>query len=101
MYPTLTKLSQTRKPGTKTAWQTDQTEVMEITEAQYNSTIDACPFFRRMGGSETLTREYTSWGYKVTQINKPAQSSSLASNTANTHHQTRREATIPGRKELK
>ena len=70
MYPTitLTKLSQTRKPGTKTAWQTDQTEVMEITEAQYNSTIDACPFFRRMGGSERLTREYTSWGYKVTQI---------------------------------
>ena len=70
MYPTitLTKLSQTRKPGTKTAWQTDQTEVRVITEAQYNSTIDACPFFRRMGGSERLTREYTSWGYKVTQI---------------------------------
>ena len=70
MNPTiiLTKLNQTRKPGTKTAWQTDQTEVMEITETQYNSTIDACPFFRRMGGSERLTREYTSWGYKVTQI---------------------------------
>lgn len=70
MYPTitLTKLSQTRKPGTKTAWQTDHTEVREITEKQYNNTIDACPFFRRMGGSETLTREYTSWGYKVTQV---------------------------------
>ena len=70
MYPTitLTKLSQTRKPGTKTAWQTEKTEVRVITEAQYNNTIDACPFFRRMGGSESLTREYTSWGYKVTQI---------------------------------
>lgn len=70
MYPTitLTKISQTRKPGTKTAWQTDQTEVREISEEQYNHIVDACPFFRRMGGSETLTREYTSWGYKVTQI---------------------------------
>lgn len=69
-YPTitLTKISQTRKPGTKTAWVTNQTEVREITEAQYNNTVDACPFFRRMGGSETLTREYTSWGYKVTKI---------------------------------
>lgn len=69
-YPTitLTKLSQTRKPGTKTVWQTDKTEVDEISEEQYNNCVEAAPFFRRMGGSESLTREYTSWGYKVTQI---------------------------------
>ena len=29
---------------------------------------DAAPYFRRLGGSETLTREYTKRGYLVTQI---------------------------------
>ena len=69
-YPTITQthLHQSRKPGTKTVWQTDKTEVDEISEEQYNKCVEAAPFFRRMGGSETLTHEYTSWGYKVTRI---------------------------------
>lgn len=30
--------------------------------------VDAAPFFRRLGGSETLYRSYTTIGYRVTRV---------------------------------
>jgi hypothetical protein len=54
------------------SWRTnpDQEEAKTIDETQYNNIVsdDAQKWFRRLGGSETATRSYTRWGYKVTQL---------------------------------
>lgn len=36
---------------------------IDITYEQYQNIINSCSFFRRLGGSETLTYAYTSRGY--------------------------------------
>ena len=56
------------KNGTKTSWLVTESELTNITDEQYNNIIEAAPFFRRLGGSETLTREYTSAGFKVVKL---------------------------------
>jgi hypothetical protein len=53
------------KAGTKTVFVGTTQSAREFTEEYYNNIVDAAPFFRRLGGSETLTRCYTSQGYKV------------------------------------
>ena len=66
---TLTQTRQVLKDGTKTVYIDSQVEPeKEITEEYYNNYVDSAPFFRRLGGSETLTRGYTCQGYKVVKM---------------------------------
>ena len=58
----------TLKAGTKTVYELESEETKEVTSEQHKNAVDAAPWFRRLGGSETLTREYTKRGYQVTQI---------------------------------
>lgn len=64
----MTKTKYVIKAGTKTVYQQIEQTTEQITEQQYNSTIEAAPFFRRLGGSEYLERDYTCAGYRVTRI---------------------------------
>lgn len=66
----LTKTEFLRNPNTKTTYIQESKEVKEITEKQYNSIVsdDTLKFFRRLGGSETATKCYTSRGYKVVKL---------------------------------
>lgn len=68
MKITLTEISYTKKPGTKTVWVETEREQREITEKQYKNIVDAAPFFRRLGGSEYLERGYTECGYRVVRM---------------------------------
>lgn len=57
------------KDGTKTVYiVTEEKPSTEITEDHYNNFIESAPFFRSLGGSETLTKGYTCEGYKVVKI---------------------------------
>ena len=56
------------KDGTKTVFVETTQEDSEFTEEKYNNIVDSSPFFRRLGGSETLTCCYTSQGYRVYKI---------------------------------
>lgn len=59
------QLTETRiENGAKT------TEVKNIDFKQYNNITsdDTLKWFRRLGGSETATRNYTSRGYNVTKL---------------------------------
>lgn len=67
-YARLTTIRSSRKAGTKSAYQEERRTVESIDRRQYENCVDAAPFFRRLGGSETLTREYTKKGYLVTRI---------------------------------
>jgi len=58
----------TLKEGTKTVYELESEEISEVTSEQHINAVNAAPYFRRLGGSETLTREYTKRGYQVTQI---------------------------------
>ena len=53
------------KEGTKAAYKLISTEEKEFTATQYKNYIEAAPFFRRLGGSETMERGYTCAGYNV------------------------------------
>lgn len=65
----LTETRQAKNPNTKTTYITESVKTEEITEEQYNNYINSISFFRRLGGTETAQRSYTSAGYKVTQLN--------------------------------
>lgn len=56
------------KAGTKTVYNENESERKEITETEYNNIIDSVSFFRRLGGTETIQRAYTSAGYKATKL---------------------------------
>tara|TARA_R110000782_G_C14528640_1_gene382066 strand:+ start:35 stop:307 length:273 start_codon:yes stop_codon:yes gene_type:complete len=62
---TLTTTKYELKEGTKSVF----LEVGQVSgafkESNYNNIVESAPFFRRLGGSETLSRCYTSQGYKV------------------------------------
>lgn len=68
----MTKIIQTqqvfaKKPGTKTVWLSHDKETKEVSEDTYKYYVDAAPFFRRLGGSVTQSKGYTSCGYLVTR----------------------------------
>ncbi len=66
---TLTETRQVLKDGTKTVFINSEVKAeKEITEEHYNNYIESAPFFRRLGGTETLTKNYTSAGYKVVKM---------------------------------
>ena len=64
---TCTTERQEKKVGTKTVFITVEKTVEVITEERYNKIIcaDTLSFFRRLGGSEYVSREYTCCGYKI------------------------------------
>ena len=73
---TLTQTTFELKAGTKTAYKQTEHTTKEIDEQHYKNIIESCPFFRRLGGSETITRAYTSKGYvpvKLTSISPDRQ----------------------------
>ncbi len=67
-YAKLTTIHYELKEGTKTVYQELYREEKLIDQEWYNNCVDASPFFRNLGGSERQEKEYTSKGYKVTQI---------------------------------
>jgi len=56
------------KDGTKTVFVETDTKTRDFDEEYYNNIVSSAPFFRRLGGSETLDRCYTSQGYKVYKL---------------------------------
>lgn len=52
----------TNQEKTGTTWKTTGTEEKEIDFIHYSNIVDAIPFFRNLGGTETVTRKYTKFG---------------------------------------
>jgi len=65
-----TKTKLEKKAGTKNAYKEISKEVTEVTEEQHRLTTneDTVKWFRRLGGSETVTRGYTYAGYVVVKL---------------------------------
>ena len=59
----ITESFQSLKEGTKTVFIEDAKEVRNIGREEYARYIDAAPFFRGLGGTETITSCYTCTGY--------------------------------------
>ena len=70
MKITETTVTQSKKQGTKNAYKIDKTETREINRKQYDLTTgkETQQWFKRIGGSETATKSYTSAGYLVTHL---------------------------------
>lgn len=67
---TMTTEKYVKNPNTKTTYILESNETSTIDERQYNNITseDTIKFFRRLGGSETVERSYTCWGYKCTKL---------------------------------
>lgn len=70
VYAIFTNKEFNLKEGTKTVYELVETTVTNITEEVYRNITDntTLKFFRRLGGTETATKCYTSKGYKITQL---------------------------------
>lgn len=66
---TLRQTEYSRTPSGK-SWKSspDTTETREIPAEHYYNYFDAVPFFRSLGGSETVRRSYTAYGYIPTTL---------------------------------
>ena len=62
---TMVKINQVKKPGTKGVWIDESTKTTDITREQHKNIIEAAPFFRRLGGIESMKRGYCSAGFVV------------------------------------
>ena len=67
---TLTETKLIKNPNTKTTYIVESKEVKEVTEKEHRlcTNDDTVKWFRRLGGSETVERSYTSAGYLVTKL---------------------------------
>ena len=67
---TLTETEFIKNPDTKTTYINVGTETKEINEKEYFLTVNdnTIKYFRGLGGKETVTRSYTSAGYKVIKL---------------------------------
>lgn len=67
---TLTETKLYKNPHTKTTYLQESKEVKEIAEKEYNlnTNSNTIKWFRRLGGSETVTRGCTCDGYKVVKL---------------------------------
>lgn len=67
---TMVKNTFKKKTGYKNAYQLTETETKVIDNKQHNllTNIDTCKWFRRLGGSESVSRSYTCNGYFVTKL---------------------------------
>jgi len=73
MYNTRIELTEVRlekNPSTKTTFDVVSQSNRVITEQNYKNIVsnDTVKWFRRLGGSETITRGYTHAGYLVTRL---------------------------------
>lgn len=68
VFAQMTVIKQVKKDGTKNVWIEDTREVKDVDHQTYKNIVDSAPFFRRLGGSETCQRGYTSRGYNVIRI---------------------------------
>lgn len=59
-----------KNPNTKTTYLTEEFKREVITEKQYSNITsdDTIKFFRRLGGTESVTRGYTCAGYKIVRV---------------------------------
>lgn len=66
----LTQTKYVRKPNTKTAWLETEREEKECTEREHQLATcdDTVKWFRRLGGSESVTRAYTYAGYVPVRV---------------------------------
>jgi len=62
------KMITTKFVKTSNKWALVSTSESDVTEKQYTNIIDAAPFFRRLGGHERHTKQYTAQGYKTVQV---------------------------------
>ena len=60
-----TRTEYSKKPNTKTVWQLVKQEFSEVSEEFCRNVENSAPFFRRLGGSETIERGYTYLGYRM------------------------------------
>ena len=68
MWKIICKTTHKVKSGKVTYKQTGEVEIHEMTETQYKNCIEAKSFFKNLGGLESHTKSYTSFGYCVTKI---------------------------------
>ena len=73
MYNTrieLTEVRMEKNPNTKTTFDVVSESKRVITEQNYKNIVsdDTIKFFRRLGGSESVTRGYTRVGYLVVRL---------------------------------
>ncbi len=62
-------LTTTRQVKTgKTTYATESTCTEVINQEQFDNIIDSAPSFRRLGGSETITKAYTCNGYQPVKL---------------------------------
>ena len=59
---------ETRQTRTGSRWTTESEEERRRPLTEYMNIIDAVPFFRNIGGTETVTTNYTRWGKIPTKI---------------------------------
>ena len=64
------KITQTKNPNTKTTYIVEKDCTNLITEEQYRNITneDTIKWFRRIGGTESVTKSYTNYGYVPTRI---------------------------------
>lgn len=67
---TLTTTKLEKNPNTKTTYTEVSKTVEDIDWEQYHNITnkDTLTWFRRLGGSETVTKAYTSQGYKTVRV---------------------------------
>ena len=70
LHITMVQKTYNKKQGFKNAYALIETETSEINEQTHKNITseETCKWFRRLGGSETVQREYTCIGYKVTKL---------------------------------
>ena len=66
----LTTTKSVKNPNTKTTYIDESKEVTTITDKEYNllTNDNTVKWFRRLGGSESVTRGYTYAGYVVVKL---------------------------------
>jgi len=65
---TLTETRLSKNPNTKTTYIVESNKVETITEKQHFLYFDSVKFFRKLGGSESITNSYTCSGYVGTKL---------------------------------
>lgn len=65
---TLTETRLTKNPDTKTTYIQVEKETKEVTEREHYLYFDSVKWFRRLGGSESITNSYTCSGYVGTKL---------------------------------
>lgn len=68
MYITLITERYELKPNTKNSYKLQDTTMNIISESTLTNYINSLDFFRRLGGKERLTFDYTFYGFKPVKL---------------------------------